>query len=532
MDLSEILDKLNESEDVVLSEEELELIADNFDQLDELSKSTLLNYISKAGRDVVTTAKTAGRKRIATPSSVLNRLTGIDRAAAKLPKRGKYKKTKVEEDVDSLISNFDQLDELSVEKLGQYIKSAHKYINNVKTRGNDLDQHPKIKNLTNKLSDLRKAAPITRTAKVKNMGDRVKLANKIDDKKMEIDPTYSHDVRKQNRRWKGIDKASDKLRYGKFTKESVMEAAIDTLKPGGAPGELKSDLTAKLLAMTPMMSIEDLRSTIDGIVNQFPAIAAANPDNSDANRKSVAMKEDVQTMFSGQELSEEFKDKVATLLESALAIRVTEELTKYRKELEEAQDAELEVMVEEVEDYISELEEKIDAYTDYVAEQFMTENEVAIESALKNEINENFIEGLKNLFTEHYIEVPEERYDILATLESQISDMQEQMDLLITRNNDLEEEITSVEKDAIVNSVVENLSTVDQNKVKQITESLDYDDVDSFVKKVQYIKEKVTGKPAVKSNILEESFDNGRTDEEISEEMKRYVNAISRTTVK
>ena len=397
------------------------------------------------------------------------------------------------------MNKFDQLDELSGGKLGAYITKSRSDMDDRMAKD---DRSPRFfKKQSNR------AAGVSRAGS--------KLLGGRDEYGSGVSITYN----------KPKVKAS-------LTKESVMEAAIDTLKPGGAPGELKSDLTAKLLAMTPMMSIEDLRSTIDGIVNQFPAIAAANPDNSDANRKSVAMKEDVQTMFSGQELSEEFKDKVATLLESALAIRVTEELTKYRKELEEAQDAELEVMAEEVEDYISELEEKIDAYTDYVAEQFMTENEVAIESALKNEINENFIEGLKNLFTEHYIEVPEERYDILATLESQISDMQEQMDLLITRNNDLEEEITSVEKDAIVNSVVENLSTVDQNKVKQITESLDYDDVDSFVKKVQYIKEKVTGKPAVKSNILEESFDNGRTDEEISEEMKRYVNAISRTTVK
>lgn len=331
-------------------------------------------------------------------------------------------------------------------------------------------------------------------------------------------------------------------------------AASDSIK-AHAPASRLDIMTNTVSAMAKMGNTE-LSKWFRDAIQTSSHYASTGKDTSESNKASVktgkaptganpmgplpfvpVTKEDLAVVFDGQDLSEEMIDKALTLFEAALNVRLVMEVTR----IEEAYEAKL---IEEIDAIREDLTEKVDQYLDYAAQEFVNENEVAIENALKIELFEDFMTGLKDLFTEHYIEIPEDKLDVLTSMSEQVVDLQEKL------NESVE---ASMEKDAKINEMIaqqvfaeisEGLSVTETEKLKTLVETVEFDgDVDALKAKLTIIKEanfKGAPKKAPKTGIIQEDNSEvmitGDVDADGSVEVKKadprvakYVNAITRS---
>lgn len=254
------------------------------------------------------------------------------------------------------------------------------------------------------------------------------------------------------------------------------------------------------------------------------------PKTRDAMPK-LNVREDVEEMFSGSDLSEEFKDKAATLFEAAVSARVIAEQARLDEEME----IQLQEAVAEINE---ELTSKIDAYLDYVVEQWLEDNAVAIESTLRNEIMEEFMNGLKGLFAEHYIDVPQEKVDVIESLASKVEELEAKLDEQITENAEIKQSLVESEKKEVFESFLDDLALTQQEKFKALAEGVDFDgDIEVYAKKLAIIKENyfATEKKAPQeTNITEETFEGETATTKVVADpsVNRYVQAISRSLKK
>jgi len=192
---------------------------------------------------------------------------------------------------------------------------------------------------------------------------------------------------------------------------------------------------------------------------------------------------------SGEELTEEFKQKAATIFEAAVLTRVKQEVAR----LDEAYQVQLDERVEEIKEG---LVEKVDGYLDYVVEQWMKDNEIALESGMKSEILEGFVSGLKGLFEQHYIEVPEEKFDVLGSMQEQITDLTTKLDEQVETNIELRNKLAYAQAEAVVRDLAEGLTDTDKDKFFTLVEELEFEGLSSFTKKAQTIRESYFTKKA------------------------------------
>lgn len=208
-----------------------------------------------------------------------------------------------------------------------------------------------------------------------------------------------------------------------------------------------------------------------------------NKDASAPEASHIAgIKEDVAALVDGEELTEEFKQKAATIFEAAVMNRVKQEVAK----LDEAYEVALAEQVEQIKEG---LVEKVDGYLDYVVEQWMEQNEIALESGMKSEILEGFVSGLKGLFEEHYIDIPEEKFDVLGALEEQVEQLTQKLDEQVETNIGLKSNLAQYQVAQVVSSLAEGLTDTDKEKFHALVEELDFDGIASFEKKAQTIRE-------------------------------------------
>jgi hypothetical protein len=243
-----------------------------------------------------------------------------------------------------------------------------------------------------------------------------------------------------------------------------------------------------------------------------------------------AMKEDVADLFAGEDLSEEFKDKASVIFEAAVASQVLIAREELQEEFEKA-------LAEQVERIEAETTENIDKYLDYVVEEWMKENEVAVESSLRSELTNDFIEGLKNLFAEHYIELPEEKVEVVEQMADKVAELEQKLDEMISENSELKNELTSLELSAVVEELASDLAMTQQDKFKSLAEEIEFDgEIENFKKKLEIVKETyfMGDKPTAASNIEEETFE-GETESQpkaADPVINRYVQAITRANKK
>ena len=237
--------------------------------------------------------------------------------------------------------------------------------------------------------------------------------------------------------------------------------------------------------------------------------------------KDMDMKEDVNALTEGEDLSEEFKAKAATIFESAVKAKLVEEIEKLESEYEAKVDEKVSEVKEEIVD-------KVDAYLNYVVEEWMKENELAIEKGLRAEITEDFIGGLKSLFESHYINVPQEKYDVIENQAAEIEKLKEEVNKTIEKNVELNQKIAESTRSDIIQDVSADLAATEADKLNGLAESIEYKDADSFRKSVETLKNSYFPKSKASDNESNEVAENN-AGLDLSESMAAYTAAISKT---
>jgi len=316
-------------------------------------------------------------------------------------------------------------------------------------------------------------------------------------------------------------------------KDTVEESAgSETLKPGAG-----SSTVEKLATFTSLLSQlkgEDLSHFLNDALAQIGKEAALTPSATAPGQTGMgqmpratlgAMKEDIAAMFADEDLTEEFKENASTLFEAAVTARINLETVRLEEEYAEA-------LFEEVEDLKEEMTTKIDQYLDYVVEQWIEDNKLAIENSLRSEIAENFMEGLYNLFAESYINVPEDRIDVLGELQATIEELEAKLDESINTQLELQSVIDEATQEATFDEVSEGLAATQVEKLRTLAEGLEFNDAETYAKKLNIIKNKyfTEGKKVVSTGVIaEEAQELTEETSAVPAHMAHYVNSISRT---
>ena len=236
---------------------------------------------------------------------------------------------------------------------------------------------------------------------------------------------------------------------------------------------------------------------------------------------SITVAEDVDALVEGEDLSEEFKQKASTIFEAAVK-------SKIRPEVERIESEKTQEIAEEVESFKTELAEKVDGYLDYVVAEWMKDNELAIERGLKGEIAEDFITGLKALFEEHYIDVPDEKYDILESQAQKIEELEGKLNETIGKLTEKKQSEDSLVRESVIKEVSSDLADTQSEKFASLVEDVEFTDKDSFVEKLNTLKENYFPKSTPSQSLTEEN-DEGTQEIDISDAMAAYTSAIKRS---
>jgi hypothetical protein len=318
--------------------------------------------------------------------------------------------------------------------------------------------------------------------------------------------------------------------------KSVIETEIDesagsdTLKPG-SQGGTKTEMLATFTSLLAQLGKEDLTSLFNDSMKKY------NPDNvpsATAPGKTgmpqmamakLGVKEDLDAMFaSDSDLTEDFKERASTIFEAAIELRANLEIAR----LEEEYSAALE---EEVSTIKEDLSTKVDQYLNYVVEQWIVENEIAIETSLRSDIAEDFMSGLYNLFAESNIRVPEEKIDVLGELHDKIVELESALDESINSKLELQAIINEAEKEAAFDEVCEGLAATQVEKLRTLAEGVEFNDMASYSRKLDILKDKYfTEKKITSTNIITEEVEAGQEPAApVPAEMTKYMTAISRS---
>ena len=217
----------------------------------------------------------------------------------------------------------------------------------------------------------------------------------------------------------------------------------------------------------------------------------------------IDIEEDVTALVEGEELSEDFKNKAKTILEAAIKGKVTQ----IKESLEAGYETKL---VEEVEEIKGALNERVDSCLEYVAEEWFTENQLAVEGGLKEELTESFMTGLKSLFEEHYVTIPEEKYDVLQSMVEKLDDMETKLNEQIEKNVGLNKRLAESVADSILESVSDGLAATQKEKLASLAESVEFDSEAQYRDKLETLKESyfpTKSSSTVKSESLSEGVD-------------------------
>ena len=234
---------------------------------------------------------------------------------------------------------------------------------------------------------------------------------------------------------------------------------------------------------------------------------------------------DVKALVSNDaDLSEEFKDKAATIFETAVKTRIQEQTKILEAQYEEKLSSEKETMKEA-------MVEKVDSYLNYVVEEWMKENELAVERGIRTEIAEDFITGLKDLFKEHYIDVPEEKYNVLDDLTNQNKKLEDKLNEQIAKNVDLSKEVSQSAKAKAIDEVASDLADTEKEKFEKMAENVEYDSADKFKEKLETIKESYFPKTKIEETASKDEVDSVAANAPIesnTDAMAAYTAAITK----
>jgi len=235
----------------------------------------------------------------------------------------------------------------------------------------------------------------------------------------------------------------------------------------------------------------------------------------------VDIDDDVNALLGGQELSEEFREKAKTIFEAALKSKVTE--------LREAMEAHYEAkLVEEVEGMKDELIERVDSYLEYVADEWLQENALQVERGLRTEMTESFLEGMRGLFEEHYVSIPEDKYDVVENMVEKLDEMESKLNEQIEKNITITKSLSEATGGNILSDVSEGLSTTQKEKLASLAEGVEFESEESYKEKLETLKESYfkTAPKRSESEVLNEEA----ATPDVSGSMAAYMQALSQAT--
>ena len=303
-----------------------------------------------------------------------------------------------------------------------------------------------------------------------------------------------------------IDNDGEELQEKAMTKE-MMKAEMMKKMEGMKAQELKA-----MYNKMEMMGKEE---------EEEKAEAKVEESTLDERIASVDVSDDVSALTQDAELSEEFKEKAATIFEAAVKSKIRSEVE--RIELEKTQE-----IAEEINRVQDELTEKVDNYMNYVVEEWMKENEIAIERGLKGEIAEDFISGLKSLFEEHYIDVPDEKYDILGQQSEKIDELEAKLNEQIEKSAELKKSHDVLVRERVFNECASDLADTEVEKFKSLAEEVDFSNEESFKEKLDQLKESYFPKATTVAESVDSETD-GTESYDTTGAMSAYMAAIGKT---
>ena len=286
----------------------------------------------------------------------------------------------------------------------------------------------------------------------------------------------------------------------------------------------KEELMAAMYAEMETMGKKDLMATYGMMKKEDGHLPSEkNEEVVEDYIKSIDVSSDINALVDGEDLSEEFKEKAATIFEAAVKSKTRKELTRITEDQQVA-------MAIEIDEYKDTLSEKVDQYLDYVVEEWMKENELAIERGLKGEIAEDFISGLKQLFEDHYIDVPDEKYNVLEAQSEKIAELEEQLNGIMEQNIEMKTANSDLVREQVVLEAASELTDTQFEKFKSLTEEIDFKNQDTFREKLDTLKESYF--PKVNSDQTydnDDDYGSAEQDIDTTNAMKAYMSAIGRT---
>ena len=355
---------------------------------------------------------------------------------------------------------------------------------------------------------------------VKSSGAKIKEQEeeKPEEEDDEEEVKEEHDDEEDDEEEKEVEEAVEIPK----TKAGMMKAIYDSLN-GMKKAEL-SDSFAQIMGAT--LFEEDDEDGDDDDEEKEKPVESKKLSKEDLE---IDVKEDIDAIVSGEELSEDFKTKAATIFEAAVSAKVISEVNdrlqifedEYTKELSEAK-----------EEYMTNMSEKIDGYLNYVVEEWMKENELAVEKGIRSELVEDFMTGLKNLFQEHYIDIPEEKVDLVDDLFEKVEELETKLDESINTNVEVKKELAKFKKEEVLRSVSEELAETEKEKLTKLADGIDYEDDSQYQEKLEVLKENYFPKTSDTPQTISEEVENTETEENAEElvdpSISHYVNAMKK----
>ena len=319
------------------------------------------------------------------------------------------------------------------------------------------------------------------------------------------------------------DDDSAKLKTPSGSLKGVKDVVTKGAKPAEAMKGMKEDED-----LDTEETIEEDQEIVDEVVSEEEATEEEVVEEDEATYAEapqlteIDIEEDVNALLGGEDLSEEFKEKARTIFEAALKSKiaeVTEVLeSQYAEKLEEG-----------VAEARAELAERVDSYLEYVSDEWFTENALVIEHALKTEMTESFLQGMKSLFEEHYVQIPEEKYDVLESMVEKLDDMETKLNEQIEKNISLNKRLAESVADGILDQVSEGLAVTQKEKLASLSESVEFESEDQYREKLETLKESYfTSKKessAAKTETLSEGVDHSGS-ESHSDSMAAYLRTL------
>ncbi len=334
-----------------------------------------------------------------------------------------------------------------------------------------------------------------------------------------------------------LDEAKAKVEKEEVDEEEVAEEAEEVEEAVSVP-KTKAGMIKALYNQLNAMKKADLSDSFSKIMGSTLAEEEeADEDEEETpmeNKKlkkedlEIDVKEDIEAIVNGEDLSEEFKTKASTIFEAAVSAKVLSEVNSRIDELETSYKKEI---TDAKEEHLSTVTEKVDGYLNYVTEEWMKENELAVEKGIRSELVEDFMTGLKNLFTEHYIDIPEEKVDLVDDLFEKVEELEQKLDESINTSVDIKKELAEYKKAETLREVSEDLADTEKEKLGKLADGIDFEDKSQYSEKLEVIKENYF--PKQQSETITEELENTEEEQDSSESsvdpvMSKYASALTR----